>query len=71
MQVYRHLAPKRLGDPIHTLHPWPHFFGLRLFDNNLEEGDPVCQQADLVPELDLKEHQDKADLHSPVQLLVH
>jgi hypothetical protein len=71
MQVYRHLAPRHLGDPIHTLHPWRHCFGLKLFDNNLVEEDPVCQVEELVPELDLKEHRDKADLHSPAQLLVH
>jgi len=70
-QVYRHLAPRRLVDPTHTLHLWRHFYGLRLFDNNLVAEDPVCQEDELVPELDLKEHQDKADLHSPVQLLAH
>lgn len=71
MQAYRRLAPSRLGDPIHTLHPWPHFYGLRLFDSNLAEEDQVCQVEELVPELDPKEHQDKVDLNSPAQLLVH
>jgi hypothetical protein len=70
MQVYRRLAPSRLGDPIHTLHPWRHYYGLRLFDNNLVEADQVCQVEELVLELDLKEHQDKVDLNSPAQLLV-
>jgi hypothetical protein len=71
MQVYRHLAQSRLGDPIHTLHLWRHFYGLRLSDNNLVEEDQVCQVEELVPERGLKEHQDKADLNSPAQLLVH
>jgi hypothetical protein len=71
MQAYRRLAPSRPGDPIHTLHLWRHFYGLRLFDSNLAEEDQVCQVEELVPELDLKEHQDKADLNSPAQLLVH
>jgi len=71
MQAYRHLAPRRLGDPIHTLHPWRHFFGLRLFDSNLAEEDQVCQVEELVLELDLKEHQDKVDLNFPARPLVH
>jgi hypothetical protein len=71
MQASRRPAPSRLGDPIHTPHPWRHFYGLRLFDSNLAEEDQVCQVEELVPELDLKEHQDKADLNSPAQLLVH
>jgi hypothetical protein len=71
MQVYRHLAPRHLGDPIHTLHPWRHYYGLRLFDNNLAEADQVCQEEELVLELDLKEHQDKVDLNCQARLLVH
>jgi hypothetical protein len=71
MQAYRRLGPSRLGDPTPTLHPWRHFYGLRLFDNSLAEEDQVCQAEELVLELDLKEHQDKVDLNSPAQLLVH
>jgi hypothetical protein len=71
MQVSRHLAPSRLGDPIHTLHLWRHYYGLRLFDSNLAEEDQVCQAEELVLELDLKEHQDKVDLNFLAQLLVH
>jgi hypothetical protein len=71
MQASRRPAPSRLGDPIHTPHPWRHFYGLRLFDSNLAEEDQVCQVEELVPELDLKEHQDKVDLSFPAQLLAH
>jgi len=71
MQVSRHLAPRRLVDPIHTLHPWRHCYGLRLFDNSPAEEHQVCQEEELVPELDLKEHQGKVDLNFPARPLVH
>ena len=73
MQVYRRQAPNSLEEPTLTLHLWPHFYDLKLFDNSPAEVDQVCQEEEQVLEPDLKEHQDKVgvDLNSQAQLLVH